>query len=43
LVMAAAEGSVKPLQTAMKMATVAIQLDGENRHKVLTFTARLQR
>nr|XP_020468347.1 VPS9 domain-containing protein 1 [Monopterus albus] len=31
--MAAAEGSVKPLQTAMKMATVAIQLDGENRHK----------
>jgi len=33
-VMAAADGGAKPLQSAMKMAKVAIQLDGENKHKV---------
>ncbi|XP_070827959.1 VPS9 domain-containing protein 1 isoform X1 [Chaetodon trifascialis] len=31
--MATADSGVKPLQTAMKMAKVAIQLDGGNRHK----------
>lgn len=31
---AAAEGGVKPLQNAMKMAKNAIQLDGESRSKV---------
>ncbi|XP_056271864.1 VPS9 domain-containing protein 1 isoform X2 [Pseudoliparis swirei] len=31
--MAAADGGAKPLQSAMKMAKVAIQLDGENKHK----------
>ncbi|XP_031724020.1 VPS9 domain-containing protein 1 isoform X1 [Anarrhichthys ocellatus] len=31
--MATADGGAKPLQNAMKMAKVAIQLDGENKHK----------
>uniref|UniRef100_A0A667WZV0 Uncharacterized protein n=1 Tax=Myripristis murdjan TaxID=586833 RepID=A0A667WZV0_9TELE len=31
---AAPDCGVKPLQNAMKMAKVAIQLDGGNRHKV---------
>ncbi|KAM6937389.1 VPS9 domain-containing protein 1 [Xenentodon cancila] len=33
MTMAAADSGVKPLQHAMKMAKVAIQLDGENKHK----------
>lgn len=32
--MAAADGGLKPLQNAMKMAKLAIQLDGENKPKV---------
>lgn len=32
--MATADSATKPLQSAMKMAKVAIQLDGENKHKV---------
>ncbi|XP_077938289.1 VPS9 domain-containing protein 1-like isoform X2 [Gasterosteus aculeatus] len=31
--MATADSATKPLQSAMKMAKVAIQLDGENKHK----------
>ncbi|XP_034391258.1 VPS9 domain-containing protein 1 isoform X2 [Cyclopterus lumpus] len=31
--MATADGGAKPLQNAMKMAKVAIQLDGESKHK----------
>ncbi|XP_026221275.1 VPS9 domain-containing protein 1 isoform X2 [Anabas testudineus] len=31
--MATADSGLKPLQNAMKMAKVAIQLDGENKHK----------
>ncbi|XP_033943403.1 VPS9 domain-containing protein 1 isoform X1 [Pseudochaenichthys georgianus] len=31
--MATADSSAKPLQNAMKMAKLAIQLDGENKHK----------
>ncbi|XP_059190915.1 VPS9 domain-containing protein 1 [Centropristis striata] len=31
--MAASDSGAKPLQNAMKMAKVAIQLDGENKHK----------
>uniref|UniRef100_A0AAQ4QM88 VPS9 domain-containing protein n=2 Tax=Gasterosteus aculeatus aculeatus TaxID=481459 RepID=A0AAQ4QM88_GASAC len=31
--MATADSGTKPLQSAMKMAKVAIQLDGENKHK----------
>lgn len=38
--MAAADSGAKPLQTAMKMAKVAIQLDGGNKHKVVRHTAR---
>uniref|UniRef100_A0A3Q0S936 Uncharacterized protein n=1 Tax=Amphilophus citrinellus TaxID=61819 RepID=A0A3Q0S936_AMPCI len=34
LTMAKVDSGVKPLQNAMKMAKVAIQLDGGNRHKV---------
>ena len=34
-VMATADSGVKPLQNAMKMAKVAIQLDGGNKHKVV--------
>ncbi|XP_049928591.1 VPS9 domain-containing protein 1 [Epinephelus moara] len=33
MTMATADSGVKPLQNAMKMAKVAIQLDGENKHK----------
>lgn len=33
--MATADSGVKPLQNAMKMAKGAIQLDGENKHKVM--------
>ncbi|CAG5958376.1 unnamed protein product [Menidia menidia] len=32
--MATADSGVKPLQNAMKMAKVAIQLDGQNKHEV---------
>uniref|UniRef100_A0A672ZLG1 Uncharacterized protein n=1 Tax=Sphaeramia orbicularis TaxID=375764 RepID=A0A672ZLG1_9TELE len=32
--MAVADSGVKPLQNAMKMAKVAIQLDAGNKHKV---------
>uniref|UniRef100_A0A3P9ARP1 Uncharacterized protein n=1 Tax=Maylandia zebra TaxID=106582 RepID=A0A3P9ARP1_9CICH len=32
--MAKVDSGAKPLQNAMKMAKVAIQLDGGNRHKV---------
>lgn len=32
--MATADSGAKPLQSAMKMAKVAIQLDGGNKHKV---------
>lgn len=35
-------GTVKPLQNAMKMAKVAIQLEGENKHKVESYTWRLK-
>uniref|UniRef100_A0A3B3DUR4 Uncharacterized protein n=1 Tax=Oryzias melastigma TaxID=30732 RepID=A0A3B3DUR4_ORYME len=31
-------GAVKPLQNAMKMAKDAIQLEGENKHKVVSYT-----
>lgn len=41
--MAAADSGAKPLQNAMKMAKVAIQLDGGNKHKVMSYTAWLQR
>lgn len=34
LTMATADSGPKPLQNAMKMAKVAIQLDGGSRHKV---------
>ncbi len=37
--MAATDSGLKPLQNAMKMAKVAIQLDGDNKHKVVCFTA----
>lgn len=36
-------GAVKPLQNAMKMAKDAIQLEGENKHKVVSYTWRLKR
>lgn len=39
LTMAAADSGAKPLQNAMKMAKVAIQLDGGNKHKVVSYTA----
>lgn len=39
LAMAAADSGAKPLQNAMKMAKVAIQLDGGNKHKVVSYTA----
>uniref|UniRef100_A0A8C6PSZ2 Uncharacterized protein n=1 Tax=Nothobranchius furzeri TaxID=105023 RepID=A0A8C6PSZ2_NOTFU len=32
--MATTDSGVKPLQNAMKMAKTAIQLDGDNKHKV---------
>lgn len=35
LTMAAADDGAKPLQNAMKMAKLAIQLDGGNKHKVV--------
>lgn len=41
--MAAADSGAKPLQNAMKMAKVAIQLDGGNKHKVMSYTAWLLR
>lgn len=34
--MAAADNGAKPLQNAMKMAKLAIQLDGGNKHKVVS-------
>uniref|UniRef100_A0A4W6BW62 Uncharacterized protein n=2 Tax=Lates calcarifer TaxID=8187 RepID=A0A4W6BW62_LATCA len=36
ITMATADSGVKPLQNAMKMAKVAIQLDGGSRHEVET-------
>uniref|UniRef100_A0A3Q4MXP7 Uncharacterized protein n=1 Tax=Neolamprologus brichardi TaxID=32507 RepID=A0A3Q4MXP7_NEOBR len=36
--MAKVDSGAKPLQNAMKMAKAAIQLDGGNRHKVITST-----
>lgn len=35
----AADIGAKPLQNAMKMAKLAIQLDGGNKHKVVSYTA----
>lgn len=32
--MTAADGGIKPIQNAMKMAKVAIQLEGGDKHKV---------
>lgn len=32
--MTAADSGAKPIQNAMKMAKIAIQLDGGNKHKV---------
>lgn len=37
--MATADSAVKPLQNAMKMAKLAIQLDGGNKHKVVCHRA----
>uniref|UniRef100_H2SKG3 VPS9 domain containing 1 n=1 Tax=Takifugu rubripes TaxID=31033 RepID=H2SKG3_TAKRU len=40
--MAAADSGAKPIQNAMKMAKVAIQLDGGNKHKVGSVAVRPQ-
>lgn len=40
--MAAADSGAKPIQNAMKMAKVAIQLDGGNKHKVGSVAGRPQ-
>lgn len=39
--MAATDNGATPLQNAMKMAKVAIQLDGGSKHKVVSYTAGL--
>lgn len=42
ITMAAADSGAKPIQNAMKMAKVAIQLDGGNKHKVGSVAVRPQ-
>lgn len=40
ITMASLDSGLKPLQNAMKMAKGAIQLDGENKPKVVSYTGR---
>lgn len=42
MTMTATDSGAKPIQNAMKMAKVAIYLDGENKHKVGSHTVSPQ-